>query len=77
MLDFAHLWELRMFNDLFHVVHSLEHDFQEEKGEQVHSYACRRCALSVRLSTFKTQIQHLLHDIDAVVGDPIEKNQQS
>jgi hypothetical protein len=63
-----------MFNDLFHLIDSLEHDFKEEKGERVHSYACRRCALSVRLSAFKAQILRILRDIDFALGDPDEKN---
>jgi hypothetical protein len=53
-----------MFNDLFHIVHSLEHDFIEEKGKRVHSCGCRRCALSVRLSVFKAQILRFLRDND-------------
>jgi hypothetical protein len=63
-----------MFNDLFHLVHSLDHDFNEEKGERVHSYTCRRCALSVQLSAFKAKILQILRDIDFAVGDPVEKH---
>jgi len=62
-----------MFNDLFHLIHSLDHDFSEEKGERVHSLACRRCAISVRLSAFGAQILKVLRDIDFVVGDVDEK----
>jgi len=65
-----------MFNDLFHLIHSLDHDFVEEMGKRVHSYGCRRCALSVRLSAFKAQILQILRDIDFVLGDPDEKNRR-
>jgi hypothetical protein len=63
-----------MFNDLFHLIHSLDHDFNEDQGKRVHSCGCRRCALSVRLSAFKVQILRILHDIDFVLGDVDEKN---
>jgi hypothetical protein len=59
-----------MFTDLFHLVHSLEHDYREESGERVHSYDCRRCALVVRLSV----ILRLLRDAEFAVGEPIEKS---
>jgi hypothetical protein len=62
-----------MFNDLFHLIHSLDHDFSEDHGKRVHSFACRRCALSVRLRAFKMQILQSLRDIDFVLGDPEEK----
>jgi hypothetical protein len=62
-----------MFSDLFHVVQSLEHDTREEKGERVHSYTCRRCALALRLNDFKTKLGHLLKNIDFEIGEPIEK----
>ena len=26
---------LRVFTDLFHLIHSLEHDYKEEKGQEV------------------------------------------
>jgi hypothetical protein len=63
-----------MFNDLFHLVRSLEHDYCEENGERIHLHTCRRCAISVRLNTFKAQILKVLSDIDFVVGDSDEKN---
>jgi hypothetical protein len=63
-----------MFNDLFHLVHSLDHGFEEEKGEQAHSYGCRQCALSVRLCAFKAQILQILRAIEFVLGDSDEKN---
>ena len=62
-----------MFNDLFHLVHSLDHDYREEKGERVHDYGCRRCAIALRLKSFRDQICRLLSDIEFNVGDPIEK----
>jgi hypothetical protein len=65
-----------MFNDLFHLIHSLDHDFSEEQGKRVHSYGCRRRALSVRLSAFKAQILKILHDIDFALGDPDEKSRR-
>jgi hypothetical protein len=63
-----------MFNDLFHLIHSLDHDFSENHGERVHLLGCRRCALTVRLRGFKTQILQILRDIDFALGDPDEKN---
>ena len=66
-----------MFTDLFHLIHSLEHDYKEEKGQKVHSYDCRRCALTVRLNGFKGQILCLLRDIEFAIGEPIEKNKRS
>ena len=66
-----------MFNDLFHLVHSLEHDFKDEEEKRVHSLSCRRCAISLRLNAFKAQILKVLRDIDFVVGDSDEKNRRS
>jgi hypothetical protein len=69
---------LRMFTDLFSIlIHSLEHGYKEEKGQQVHSYDCRRCALTVRLNSFKIQILCLLRDIEFAIGEPLEKNKRS
>jgi hypothetical protein len=65
-----------MFNDLFHLIQSLDHDFSENQGKRVHSCGCRRYALSVRLQAFKVQILRILRDIDFALGDPDEKNQQ-
>jgi hypothetical protein len=66
-----------VFTDLFNLVYSLEHDYKEEKGQKVHSYDCRRCALTVRLNGFKSQILVLLRDIEFAIGEPIEKNKRS
>ena len=66
-----------MFNDLFHLIRSLDHNFSEENGERVHSHACRRCAISVRLSAFKAQVLKVLRDIEFALGDPEEKDRQS
>ena len=63
-----------MFTDLFNLVHSLEHDYREEKGEKVHAYGCRRCALTTRLNGFKVQIVSLLRDIEFAIGEQIEKD---
>ena len=65
-----------MFTDLFHLVQSLEHDYREEHGKQVHAYGCRRCALTVRLNGFRVQIQKLLRDIEFSIGEPIDKTKQ-
>ena len=65
-----------MFNDLFDLVHMLEHDYKEENGKQVHVFGCRRCAIALRLSSFKVQILHLLHDLDFDIGEPIDKNKR-
>lgn len=65
-----------MFNDLFHLVESLEHDFRDEEEKRVRSITCRRCAILVRLKAFKTQILKVLREIDFVVGDPEEKNRK-
>jgi hypothetical protein len=53
-----------------------EHDYKEEKCQKVHSYDCRRCALSVRLNAFKAQILKVLRDINFVLGDPDQKNRR-
>ena len=66
-----------MFNDLFHLVESLEHDYREENGKQVHALMCRRCALASKLNSFRSQIVRLLRDIDFAVGDPVEKDRRS
>jgi hypothetical protein len=63
-----------MFTDLFHLIQSLEHDYKEEKGEMVHTYRCRRCALTVRVNGFKVQILKLLRDIEFAIGEPLEKD---
>jgi hypothetical protein len=62
-----------MFDNLFHPIESLEHDFKEQNGQKVHAYGCRRCALPVRLYGFRAQIKKLLHDIEFTIGEPIEK----
>ena len=65
-----------MFTDLFHLIHSLEHDYKEEKGKKVHAYGCRRCALTVRLNGFRVQILKLLRDIEFAIGEPFEKDER-
>lgn len=65
-----------MFTDLFHLIHSLEHDYREESGKQIHAYGCRRCALAVRLNGFKGQILKLLRDIEFAIGGPLEKDKR-
>jgi hypothetical protein len=65
-----------MFNDLVHLVQSLEHDFRDEEEKRVHSLSCRRCAISVRLRACKSQILKVLNDIDFVIGDPDEKDRR-
>jgi len=67
----------RMFTDLIQLIYSLEHDYKLEKGQKVHSYNCRRCALTLRLNTLKTQILCLLRDIEFAIGEPLEKNKRS
>jgi hypothetical protein len=66
-----------MFNDLFHLIQSLEHDYKEEGERRIHLHTCRRCAISVRLNAFKAQILKVLRDIDFVIGDHDEKNRPS
>ncbi len=63
-----------MFTDLFHLLESLEHDYREEHGQQIHAYGCRRCALTVRVNGFRVQILKLLHDIEFGIGEPLEKD---
>jgi hypothetical protein len=62
-----------VFNDLFHLIDTLDHDFREENGERVHSYKCRRCEIALRLRSLKDQVRRLLRDIDFDVGDPAER----
>jgi hypothetical protein len=66
-----------MFTDLFQLIRSLDHDYREERGRMVHSYGCRRCALTIRLNSFKIQITQLLRDLDFAIGEYIEKNKPS
>jgi hypothetical protein len=66
-----------MFTDLFHIIHSLEHDYRDEGGKQVHAGGCRRCALTVRLNGFKIQILNLLRIIEFAIGQSIDKNKPS
>jgi hypothetical protein len=63
-----------MFTDPYHLVRTLEHEYREENGNQVHSYQCLRCQLTVRLNTFKMQVRQLCKDIDFAIGEPIEKD---
>ena len=63
-----------MFTDLFNLVHSLEHDYIEENEVPVHSLACRRCALTTRLTALKGEIRKVLQDVDFAIGDPFEKS---
>jgi hypothetical protein len=65
-----------MFDDLFHLVRKLEHEYKEENGKQVHSYGCLRCQLTVELNSFTIQIRQVLSDIDFAIGEPIEKNKR-
>jgi hypothetical protein len=62
-----------VFNDLFHLVDLLDHDYREENGRLVHSYTCRRCEIALRLKSFREKIRRLLHDVDFDVGDPVEE----
>jgi hypothetical protein len=62
-----------MFNDLFHLVAALEHDYREENGKQVHWIGCRRCAIAMRLMDFKAQIHHVLSEIEFALGEPVHK----
>jgi hypothetical protein len=66
-----------MFNDLFHLIHSLDHNFRGEKGKRVPSCGCRGGPLSVRWSAFKAQIRRILHDIDFALGDSDENSRGS
>jgi hypothetical protein len=65
-----------MFTDMFQLIRSLEHDYREENGQQVHACGCRRCALTARLNGFKIQITQFLRDIEFAIGEPTEKNKQ-
>jgi len=66
-----------MFTDLFSLIQSLDHDYKKEKGQKVHAYDCRRCALTVRLNDFKGQILCLLRDLEFAIGEPTEKDKKS
>ena len=63
-----------MFTDLFQLIRSLEHDFKEESGKQVHAYGCRRSAIAARLNGLKVQVLQLQQDVEFAIGEPIEKN---
>jgi hypothetical protein len=61
-----------VFNDLFNLVNLLDHDYREENGERLHSYACRRSEIALRIKSFNEKIRRLLRDLDFDVGDPVE-----
>jgi len=63
-----------MFNDLFHVLESLEHDYREENGKRVHAHGCRRCELELRLRDARGQILRLLSDLEFDFGGQSRKN---
>lgn len=65
-----------MFNDLFHTVKTLDHDFREEQGKRVHAYGCHRCAIARKLRSFKDRIRQLLRDVDFELGDPVEERRK-
>jgi hypothetical protein len=48
-----------MFDDLFHIVASLDYDYHTERGERVHSYSCRRCAIAMRLNRLKDLVERM------------------
>ena len=62
-----------MFDDLFHVIKMLEHDYIDKNEVPVHLLACRRYALTTRLSAFKGQIRKVLQDVEFAIGEPFEK----
>jgi hypothetical protein len=66
-----------MFADLFHRMHSREHDYKEEKGQKIYSFGYRLFAVPVRLNGLQDQILCLLRDIDFAVGEPLEKDNRS
>ncbi len=56
-----------MFDDLFHLVASLDHDYKEG----AHSCACCRCAIALRLA----RVQALVREMEFALGDPAEEKQ--
>jgi hypothetical protein len=54
-----------VFDDLFHLVASLDHDYRDG----VHSYTCRRCAIAVRLVRIKTMVR----EMESALGEPAEE----
>ena len=62
-----------MFDDLFHLVESLDHDYKDEHGKRVHAIGSRWCALSLGLSALKAQIVQTLRNIEFALGDSDDK----
>jgi hypothetical protein len=47
-----------MFFDLLTILRDIPHDTRIENGKEVHSFACRHCALALRLREFKRQVSN-------------------
>ena len=62
-----------MFTDLFHLIHSLEHDYREESGKQIH--AVRMPPLCARRPSQRIQGSdpQELRDIEFAIGDRSRK----
>jgi hypothetical protein len=56
-------------NSLFDILSRYPHDFRKDGEKDVHSYLCRRCALTVRLNGLRNQIHALIRDVKEVIGE--------
>jgi hypothetical protein len=56
-------------NSLFDILSRFPHDFRKEGGKEVHSYLCRRCALTVRLNGLRYQFQALIREVNDTIGE--------
>jgi hypothetical protein len=45
------------------------HDYRKDGEQDVHSYLCRRCALTVRLNGLRNQVLALVRDVKETIGE--------
>jgi translation initiation factor 2 beta subunit (eIF-2beta)/eIF-5 len=56
-------------NSLFDILSRFPHDYRRDGEKEVHSYLCRRCALTVRLNGLRNQILTLVRDVKETIGE--------
>jgi hypothetical protein len=59
-------------NSLFDILSRYPHDYRKDGEKEVHSYLCRRCALTVRLNGLRNQIQALIRDVKETIGEMLD-----
>jgi hypothetical protein len=56
-------------NSLFDILSRYPHDYRKDGEKEVHSFLCRRCALTVRLNGLRNQILALVRDVKETIGE--------